>query len=250
MTEASDAAPAVPPIPTRIALVEDQPETLARFCRVLGSTPDLRVCGTATTVATGIALLERSPPDLLLTDIGLPDGSGLDLIHMCHRRWPAVDIMVITMFGDESTVIEALRAGATGYLLKDGAEVDIVRWVRTLRHGGSPISPSIARHLLRQFGSTAATLPDTVKAASASNGDGAAQTDVAVGLTLKEAEVLKLLAKGFSYSEISGSLGITVHTVSTHIKNLYRKLAVRSRCEAVFEAVQLGLIQVDRRDGC
>ncbi|MGE0313403.1 MAG: response regulator [Lautropia sp.] len=249
MTERSDATAATAPIPTRIVLVEDQHELLARLCSVLDATDDLQVIGTADTLAAGLALLERSPPDMLLTDIGLPDGSGLELIRTCHRRWPSIDIMVITMFGDETTVIDAIRSGATGYLLKDGSGDDIVHWVRTLRRGGSPISPSIARHLLRQLGGSVATLPDSAAAALAPNGAATTRTDAPVGLTLKETDVLRLLAKGFSYAEIASSLEVTVHTVSTHIKSLYRKLAVRSRGEAVFEAVQLGLIQVDRWNG-
>jgi DNA-binding NarL/FixJ family response regulator len=136
--------------------------------------------------------------------------------------------MVITVFGDESHVVTAIEAGATGYLLKDSPSERIGQAVLELVGGGSPISPAIARHLLKRFrpanpGTTAAVaLP---------------------GLTDREHEVLALLVKGFTYAEIGDLLSISAHTVTSHVKNLYRKLEVRSRAEAVYEALTLGLVK-------
>ncbi len=171
------------------------------------------------------AALEISRPNVLLVDLGLPDGDGLDIIRETARRWPAVLIMVITVFGDELKVVSSIKAGATGYLLKDDAAVGIGEAIRQMLAGGSPISPAIARHLIRHF------RPDTSQSAPST-----------VTLTPREMEILALAAKGFSYAETAQLLGLTSSTVSSYTKNIYGKLAVSSRSEAVYEATRMGLI--------
>jgi DNA-binding NarL/FixJ family response regulator len=171
------------------------------------------------------AALEVSRPAVLLVDLGLPDGDGLDIIRETARRWPAVLIMVITVFGDELKVVSSIKAGATGYLLKDDAAVGIGEAIRQMLAGGSPISPAIARHLIRHFRPAASQ---------------AAPSPVA--LTPREMEILTLASKGFSYAETAALLGLTSSTVSSYTKNIYGKLAVSSRSEAVYEATRMGLI--------
>lgn len=141
--------------------------------------------------------------------------------------------MVVTVFADEAHVVAALEAGASGYLLKDGSAEYIADSITQMLAGGSPISTSIARYLLRRFRDTPDAAPD-----------GKRGENDAPRLTARESDVLELVAKGFSYSEIGAALGMSVHTVTSHIKHIYRKLAVRSRGEAVFEASQLGLIKL------
>ena len=157
---------------------------------------------------------------------------GIDVIRRCTQLQPACEVMVITMFGDESHMLKAFAAGARGYLLKDGTEQDLAAHILNLRNGGSPMSPIIARQVLAQLGSTTAPTAPT------------APRDTATGqpLSPKETEVLTLVARGFSYAETAGLLNISVHTVHSHVRNIYGKLSVNSKTEAVYEARQLGLL--------
>jgi DNA-binding NarL/FixJ family response regulator len=135
------------------------------------------------------------------------------------------------VFGDEAHVVGALEAGALGYLLKDGTAEYIGASILEMLAGGSPISPPIARHLLRRFRGAEPA------------GDGARADDVP-HLSEREGEVLRLIVKGFTYAEIAELLGVSSHTVTTHVRGIYRKLEVHSRSEAVYEALQLGLVKV------
>ena len=214
-------------------LVEDDPAFLARFCGIVAGASELRLMAAVGDLASARRLLADRAPDVLLTDLGLPDGSGIELIRETATRHPATDIMVISVFGDEEHVVASIEAGATGYVLKDSLPEEFVVLIRELRAGGSPISPLIARKLLRTFRSA--------KPASAS----AAPVRPAVGeagLTPREAEVLALVAKGFSFAEVARLLDMSPHTVTAHVKKIYQKLAVHSRGEAVYEAGRMGLL--------
>lgn len=214
---------------TTVMLVEDDPAFLARFCTIVAAAPELRLLGAVGDLASARRLLAGTPPDVLLTDLGLPDGSGIDLIRETAARHPATDIMVISVFGDEEHVVTSIQAGATGYALKDSLPNEFVALIRELRAGGSPISPLIARKLLRTF-RTPAPAPNAAVAAAA------------VGLTPREAEVLSLIAKGFAFAEVARLLEMSPHTVTAHVKKVYQKLAVHSRGEAVYEATRMGLL--------
>ena len=218
----------------RVAIIEDEPEFRMRFERILAAEPWLAVVGVAGDVAGGRALIARDAADLYLVDLGLPDGDGRDLIRLATRDRPDVDVLVVTVFGDDAHVLDAIEAGATGYLLKDTEPRQVLDWIRTLRSGGSPLNPVIARRLLRRF--RACETADRAAAAA----DGA---PVPNPLSGRENEILRLLAKGLSYAEIGELLGISAHTVTQHIKKIYRKLSVHSRGEAVFEATQMGLLR-------
>ncbi|MGH1359702.1 MAG: LuxR C-terminal-related transcriptional regulator [Burkholderiaceae bacterium] len=236
----------------RVAIVEDDPHIRSYLGTSVEQEPDFELVGAADSVASGMLLL-ASQPDVLLVDLGLPDGCGLDLVKAASKECPDTEVAAITTFGDESHVLGALEAGATGYLLKDGTVDIILASIRELYAGGSPISPSIARHLLRRLREPSNPKPTEPEVGSrrsefvarepAAGADSAARS-VAL-LTPRETTVLQQIAKGYSYDEISTALGISVHTVTTHIKHIYRKLAVRSRGEAVFEAMQLGLIKLE-----
>ena len=233
-----------------IIIVEDQEHTLNRLADAIRSNPQLNLVGTADCAVDGLRLLEELRPDILLTDLNLPDGSGVDLIRHASNSG-STDSIVITVFGDEKHVVTAIRAGATGYLLKDCDADRVGEAVLQVVDGGSPISPSIARYLLKVFQSdsvmeAASTASAAVKKdkRSLENGDGKADTGLQCNppLTRREHEVLRLIAKGFSYQEIAESLHLSIHTVTSHIKHIYRKLAVGSRGEAVYEAGQIGLL--------
>ncbi len=217
----------------RILIVEDQEHTRNRLADAIRQHPDLSLVAEAETVAEGMEYLASLKPDVLLTDLNLPDGNGIELIRTAAAG-NTTESMVITVFGDEKHVVSALQAGATGYLLKDCDAVDVSKAILQMRSGGSPISPSIARHLLKHFHPPqmdAAPVPDSKTPQSGNK-----------VLTKREHEVLRLIAKGFSYQEIAETLSLSVHTVTSHIKHIYRKLAVGSRGEAVYEASQIGLL--------
>jgi DNA-binding NarL/FixJ family response regulator len=223
---------ATEPAPVGVALVEDDAGARARFERVIQASPQLRLLHSVGWARDMLAWLENHPADVLLVDLGLPDGSGIDVIRRCTQLQPACEVMVITMFGDESHMLKAFAAGARGYLLKDGTEQDLAAHILNLRNGGSPMSPIIARQVLAQLGSTTAPTAPT------------APRDTATGqpLSPKETEVLTLVARGFSYAETANLLGISVHTVHSHVRNIYGKLSVNSKTEAIYEARQLGLL--------
>ena len=216
----------------RVLVVEDDPPTRRHLARAIESHPELDLVRAAGTVAEGRAALSEEQPDVLLTDLGLPDGTGIELIRASREVAPKAVAMAVTALGDEKTVITAIEAGAAGYLLKDGTPDEIGGAVMELVAGGSPISPSIARHVLRRMH----------RADEATDDD--EPTD-APTLTGREHEVLTLIAKGFSFPEIAELLEISAHTVTTHVRHIYEKLEVNSRGSAVYEAVNLGLIQMD-----
>ena len=212
-----------------VILVEDDQRTRERLARVIEGHPQLRLLGDAGSCDEARQLLERVHPDVLLTDLGLPDGSGIEVIQAARARHPDVLALVITVFGDEAHVVAAIEAGAMGYLLKDGTAEYIGSSILEMMAGGSPISPPIARHLLRRF-----RAPDAPPVAPAGT-----------RLSDREHEVLTLIVKGFSYAEIAGLLGVSAHTVTTHVRGIYRKLAVHSRGEAVYEALAMGIVKLD-----
>ena len=221
----------------RVAIIEDKPEFLARFSQIIRAEAEFALVGTASNGAEGIALVDRVNADVYLVDLGLPDMSGTEVIKHALRRCAECDVLVITVFGDDQHIIESVEAGATGYVLKDSSAGEIVDCIRTLRAGGSPVSPVIARKLLQRF-----RLENQLATAPAVNLPAAA-SPARAALTQRETEILSLLSKGLSFSEIGESLHISSHTVAQHIKKIYRKLAVHSRGEAVYEATQMGILQ-------
>ncbi|WP_414087174.1 response regulator, partial [Herbaspirillum lusitanum] len=144
--------PTVAPPSIHVAIVEDDPSFRDALSKALEATPDMRLANIAGTRAEGLAMLQGPPADVLLVDLGLPDGSGIDVIHAAILRWPGCNIMVSTNFGDETHVMRSIEAGAAGYLLKDSSPAKIVDEIRSLASGGSPISPIIARQVLARHG--------------------------------------------------------------------------------------------------
>lgn len=189
------------------------------------SNPDWQVLA-ADCRATAQQLLQACRPDAMFIDLGLPDGDGVDLILQCHKLWPICDILVITVFAEEARVVRSLEAGACGYILKRELPLYAGRLVNTVETGGSPLSPSIARSLIDRL------RPQSLRDQKQGN-----ET-----LSAREQQVLSLCARGFRYAEIAQLLGLSTHTINAHLKNVYRKLAVNSKTEAVFEARRSGLI--------
>lgn len=221
-----------------VLIVEDDPLMRDFFAASVRACEGLSLLGEVGTQADAIACLDdpQHRVDVLLTDLGLPDGSGLNVIRHAQTRHPECESLVISMFGDETNVLASIEAGALGYIHKDAAPSDIAQTILEMKAGASPISPMIARRVLSKYRS--AQIAVKVPAAEM----------VADGrklLSTREQDVLELIARGFSYAEIGRLQKVTVHTVQTHIKSLYGKLAVHSRSEAVFEATRMGLLPKD-----
>ncbi len=214
--------------PTHALLLEDLPE-VADWLRALlvQRFAGIEVSHAATLGSARKLLDTGIRPQLALIDLGLPDGDGTALIRPLAQRCPDCCIVVTTLFGDDAHVFPALRAGAHGYLLKDQPEERLAAALDGILRGEPPLSPAIARRLLRAFQPIA---PD--------------DTPGAETLTPRERDVLVLVSKGCRLPELAEKLEISRHTVSDHLKSIYRKLNVNSRAEATLEAARLGLVQL------
>jgi DNA-binding NarL/FixJ family response regulator len=207
-----------------VLIVEDDARVRQRLAAALAGASGFTLFGVAGSLQAAAALLAHRLPAVALVDLGLPDGDGSTLIRWLTTRVPAPDVLVLSVFGDEQHVVGAIEAGARGYLLKDEGREAIVTAIRELLAGGSPISPAVARHVFARLCGVGTPAADAPR------------------LTPAETDILRLIAKGYSAPEIAGLRGVSTATVPVHIKNIYRKLSVHSRGEAVFEALQLGLI--------
>ena len=226
---------------TSVLIVEDEPEFLQRFTEAVLADPKLSLVAGVTTGRAGLAMLDAQPPDVMLVDLGLPDISGIELIRHAAKHLPNCDVLVVTMFADDVHVLGSIEAGATGYLLKDAQATRIASAIHEVRDGGSPISPSIARKVLAAF-RVAPRAAEPAPAPTPTTPMVAAAPAEQSPLSERETEILRLVAKGFSFDAVGELLLISPHTVVTHVKKIYRKLAVHSRGEAVYEASQMGLL--------
>ena len=231
-SEQTDANNAI----VRVLVIEDDLVTRTNMCAAVNASAGFHLVAAFGELQPALEWMKNHPLDMLLTDLGLPDGSGIDAISFCRNAWPKCDIMVITMFGDEKNVLASIEAGATGYILKDGDHQDVPRAMHALRNGGSPMSPLIARKVLERALQTTHFTSINSPSLNKQNGP-------PVVLTKRESETLDLIARGYTYDEVARLLEISLSTVCTHIRGIYGKLAVTSRGEAVFEANKLGLLR-------
>jgi DNA-binding NarL/FixJ family response regulator len=210
---------------TRVLIVDDQPLMRAGFKSVLEASGQVDVVGEAATGAEAIEQVRRLDPDVVLMDVRMPDMDGIE----ATRRMPQQKVLILTTFGLDEYIIEALRAGASGFLLKDAPVDDLLGAVRAVAAGDAQLSPAVTKRLLDQV---ARRLPAAV------DRDDALLDE----LTARELEVLRLLAVGMSNAEIGEALVVSEATVKTHVSSVLGKLGLRDRVQAVIYAYENGLV--------
>ena len=226
-----------------ILIVDDDPLMRARLARVCAEVAPQAACTMAESLWQARAQLAAGAFDLVLLDIGLPDGSGLDLLPWLQAHAPASDAVVISSLGDDASILTAIRSGAVGYLLKNGSDLELSLSLGSMQRGGAPIDPVIARRILGLM-ATGADAPNADRApakVTVVNID-AGTTGDKPALSERELDVLQLVAQGQTNREIAKALGLSVHTIECHAKNIYRKLAVHSRAGAVYTARIHGIL--------
>lgn len=216
----------------QVMLVEDDVSFRASVMAAIEAAADVRMARVAETRQAGLALLEGAAADVLIVDLGLPDGSGIDVIRAARSAWPRCEVIVATVFGDEDKVLSAIEAGAHGYLLKDALPASLVDEIRSVHAGGSPVSPMIARQLLRRLQPAAIGLAPRVASAEADE-----------NLSGREAQVLERMALGYTMQETADFLGVAMSTVQTYVRRIYQKLGVNSKVEAIDAGYRRGLLQ-------
>lgn len=217
---------------TSLYLIEDDPSIHAFVRTALLTRPDWSLIGSSTSFAHASQHAAQASANVYLVDLGLPDGRGEDLLKMLTQSNPSAELLVFSVFGDESRLIEAIEAGAAGYVLKGCSSQELVEAIEQIQAGGAPISALLARMLLRRF-QPKADVP------------AAPQDELAnenIHFSARESEVLKLVAQGYVNKEIARKLDISGHTVGGYIKNLYKKLSVHTRVQAVRTAQARGLV--------
>ncbi|WP_375765362.1 response regulator transcription factor [Archangium gephyra] len=244
---------AIAPSPIRVFVVEDQTKILKNQLRLLESNQDITIVGTALSGEAALEEVPRVTPDVLLLDLGLPRMSGIDVTREVKARWPEVEILIFTIFDEEDKVLEAVKAGASGYLLKGTPADKIIEAIKEVRAGGTVIQPSLARRLLRHFRVEPDSSPVPTEPVASPPAPAAPEAPPAASeasepllkpLSNRETELLQLIAKGVSNSEAARLLNLSKATIRTHLEHIYRKLEVTNRVEAVTEGIRKGLISV------
>jgi DNA-binding NarL/FixJ family response regulator len=198
-----------------VALVEDDLGLREQLVQILSSAPDIHCVGTFATAEEALTRIPGLRPDVVLMDIKLPGMSGIDCVAKLKKTLPALQIVMVTVYEDSERIFLALKAGASGYLLKSSPPEQLLAAIRDVHAGGSPMSSQIARKVVRHF-HTPTSVPEQD-----------------LPLSPREREVLDLLSTGLIYKEIADQLGIGVETVRTHVKSICQKMHARNRVEAV-----------------
>jgi DNA-binding NarL/FixJ family response regulator len=225
----------------RVLVVEDQTKILRNQLKLLEGIKEIAIVGTALSGEAALEEAARLKPDVLLLDLGLPRMSGIDVTRQIKATQPGIEILIFTIFDEEDKVLDAVRAGASGYLLKGTPADKIVEAIKEVHAGGTVIQPNLARRLLKHF-----RVPEAGAApepAATTGSPPAAEPEVRP-LSEREKEILQLIAKGVSNSEAARLLNVSKATIRTHLEHIYQKLEVTNRVEAVTEGIRKGLISV------
>jgi DNA-binding NarL/FixJ family response regulator len=203
-------------MPVNVSIVEDDPGTREMLGALIAREPDMACLHTYATAEDAVAGVPHQPPDVLLVDINLPGKSGIECVSELKSALPDLQMLIVTTYDDSDNIFQALRAGATGYLLKRAPAAEIIAAIRDVHAGGSPMTASIARKVVAFFHK----VPQK-------------KTSGAGQLTEREEQILALLSQGLQYKEIASRIEVGVSTVRTHLHTIYVKLHVTSRAEAV-----------------
>jgi DNA-binding NarL/FixJ family response regulator len=226
----------------RILICEDNAALAADFASLIKADDRFELVAAAASGEEAIEVLSKQPIDVLLLDLGLPGVHGLEVLAAMRRLQPNCEALVVTVFGDEQTVLKAVEAGASGYVLKREVSLSLIRRIEELLAGGSPITPSIARLLLTRVQTASSKEDAALKPATNTNTPPIDDSDESATLSEREIDVLTLISKGMSVQEVGELLAISGNTVKTYIRRIYKKLEVRSRIEAIYEARAMGLL--------
>lgn len=233
--------------PIRVFIVEDQPLILKTEEKLLAQFKEVVVIGTALTGEEAIGKIKIMPqaPDVVLCDIGLPKMSGTQVARKIRRRHPKTEVLMFTVFDEEEKVLEAVQAGASGYLLKGASAAKIVESIIEVHQGGSVIQPNLAKSLLKYFKMPEEGKPlQAMWAADERQHYGIAPEEGRRALTDRELECLQMIAKGLSNNEAALVLKLSKATIRTHLEHIYQKLDVTNRVEAVTEGIRQGIIEL------
>jgi DNA-binding NarL/FixJ family response regulator len=209
-------------MPITVAIVEDDARTCEGFAHLVDSSGDCRCVSQHGSAEQAIDELPKITPEVVLMDINLPGMNGVAAVQRLKELLPRTQFVMLTVYEDSDLIFSALKAGATGYLLKRSAPTDLIAAIREVHRGGSPMTSQIARKIVQSFQQRPTGIAETHK------------------LTAREAEVLDYLAQGYLYKEIADALKISYTTVNTHIRHIYEKLHVTSRTEAVSKHLRAG----------
>ena len=211
--------------PVRVGLIEDQREFREGLAFLIDGTDGYRCRQRFGSMEEAIRALEGERPDVVLVDIGLPGMSGIDGIQLIKARYPDLPVLMLTVYNDDERIFAAMCAGACGYLLKKTPKARILECINEVLDGGAPMSPEVARRVIELFRRFRPA------------------RDANHGLTRQEMRLLALLGEGHHYKTAAAELGITINTVSSHMRHIYEKLQVHSKSEAVAKALRQGLIR-------
>ena len=210
--------------PISVAIVEDRREIREGLAMIINGTPGFRCSGSYRSMEDALEQIGRDPPHIVLNDIGLPGMSGIEGIRILKERYPDLLVLMLTIYDDDERIFDALCAGASGYLLKKTPPARLLESLREAVAGGAPMSPEVARRVIALFREFQP--PDSGK----------------YELTPHEIRLLRLFVDGHNYKTAATELGVTVHTISFHLRSIYEKLQVHSKSEAVAKALRSRLV--------
>jgi DNA-binding NarL/FixJ family response regulator len=230
----------------RLFIVEDQPKILKNQVKLLEGFNEIEILDTAMSGEEAIKRLQSlaTLPDVILCDIGLPGISGTEVTKWVKANCPKIEVLMFTVFDEEDQVLQAVRAGASGYLLKGAPANKIVEAIVEVNQGGTVIQPSLARKLLRHFRMPLEGKPPAAVLAPERNHFDELDGEKKRSLTERELECLQMIAKGLSNNEAAEVLGLSKATIRTHLEHIYQKLDVTNRVEAVTEGIRQGIIEI------
>jgi DNA-binding NarL/FixJ family response regulator len=217
-------APSSQPSPLRVAIIEDHREFRDYLTALISGTEGFRCTGSFRSVEEALGRINADAPDVVLIDIGLPGMSGIEGISLFKERHPKMLMLTLTVYDDDERIFDALCAGASGYLLKKTQPARLVESLREAAQGGAPMSPEVARRVIRLFR------------------DVRPPQRADYNLTPHEVRILKLLVEGHNYKTAASRLGVAPTTINFHLQNIYQKLQVHSKTEAVAKALRSRLI--------